>query len=307
MELIINDKDITASDQSIRSCKYKDFAGAHVDALQVIFNDTYDEWRSWKLKKNDTIRIKKGMIDTGTMYVSGIKFENGLYGVDALSTPAKSLDESSSIRENILLLEICNEVSKELGFQLTTYDIKNHPYAYVERINENAIAYLSSILLKEGYLVKVFNKSLIVFDERVHERSTPQITVESSDFIAVPSFSTNDAKLIACVENIYQHESGTIHTKALSGLPGKRLIFNIPVTSQGESERFCKNIMRNRNKYEYVGCGYVDDLGITAGVTINLDGDYADWSGTNFVYEVIHDLVHGNNLIKFRKPISGDY
>jgi hypothetical protein len=307
MQLIVKDVDITASDQSIRLCKYSDYAGGHADALQIIFNDTYDLWRKWGLVKGDKIRISNNGIDTGDMYVSKIGIDTGYYAVKALSTPAKSLNESSSTRENIRLTEILREVSGELGFQLKTYGITDQLYIYVERINQNPIAYLEQILMREGYLQKIFNNTLIVYSEKLLEHAEPNFPITIDNFINKPSFKTSDSDILASVENIYQHEKGLIKSYASSGLSGKNKKFNFSVTSMGEGERFCKNILRYYNKNEFTGEGILSESKITGGVTINLDGDFADWSGKNFVYEVNHDMLFDRQTIKFRKAINGDY
>lgn len=307
MKLIIKDVDITASGQSIRSCKYIDYAGGRADALQIVFNDTYDLWRKWGLVKNDKIRVTNDSIDSGDMYISGIELNAGVYQLKALSTPAKSLNEKSWIRENIKLSEIYSEISSELGFDLYSYGINDYLYTYVERINQSPVSYLNSILVREGYLQKIFNNRLIISNEKTLEHVTPLINITIDDFINDPSFGTKDTDIISSVENSYQHEKGTITSKASSGLNGKSKKYNFPVNSIGEGERFCKNIMRYQNKYEFTGSGTISASKITAGVTINLEGDFANWTGTNFVYEVEHNMLFDRQYIKFRKPIVGDY
>ncbi len=307
MKLIINNKEITASEQSMRSCRYNDYAGGRADALHIVFNDTYDLWKGWGLKKNDTIQVVKDRIDTGIMYVSSIGIEDGAYTVKALSTPSKALNELSNTRENIKLTGICSEISNELGFSLYTYEITDYLYEFVQRINCNSLEHLQSVLVKEGDIQKVYNNKLIIYSEKKLENKNPSIIISKKDFIKNPYFSTSDAKLVSSIENIYQHENGIIKTKVSSGLDGKHLILNIPVSSLGESERFCKNIMRFHNKYEFVGSGIVAYQGITAGITINLSGDFAEWSGTNFVYEVSNDILFDRQIIKYRKSIQGDY
>lgn len=307
MNLIIKDVDITASNQSIKSCYYTDYSGGHADVLRISFNDTYDLWRSWGLVKNDKIRVSNNLVDTGDMYVSEIFIEAGIYKIKALSTPSKSLNESSYTRENIKLSGILDEISKELGFTLSTYGIGDYLYPYVERINQGAVNYLESILIREGYLQKIFNNKLIIGSEKALEQTVPLITVTIDDFANRPSFITSDANIIASVENVYQNSGGTIKSKVSSGLNGKNIRLSLPVESVGEGERFCKNIMRYHNKNEFTGNGIVSESKITAGITINLDGDFADWKGTNLVYEVMHDMLFDRQTIKFRKPIAGDY
>lgn len=306
-KVIIKDIDISLSNQSIRTSKYTDYAGGHADVLQIVFNDTFDQWRKWDLTKNDKIRIITDKIDTGDMYASSIGLDFGKYTIRALSTPAKSLNELSSIRENIKLSEVLSEISRELGFDLITYSITDYRYLYLERVNLNPFAYLEGILQKEGYLQKIFNNKLIVYSEKIHEQMEPLVKVAYEDFINPPSLNTSDAELLASVENIYQSRDSVIKSNALSGLNGRNRTFHIPVDSIGEGERFCKNILRYFNKHEYNGSGTISGSNISAGITIELNGDFSEWQGKNFVYEVNHDLIYDRQTIKFRKPIKGDY
>lgn len=306
-KLIIKDVDISLSNQSIRTSKYTDYAGGHADVLQIVFNDTFDQWRKWDLAKNDKIRIITDKIDTGDMYASSIKLDFGMYTIRALSTPAKSLNELSGIRENINLSEVLSEISRELGYELVTYNITDYRYLYLERVNLNPFAYLEEILQKEGYLQKIFNNKLIVYSEKLLEQIEPLVKVAYEDFINPPSLNTSDAELLASAENIYQSRDSVIKSKVLSGLNGRNRTFHFPVDSIGEGERFCKNIMRYFNKNEYNGSGTISGSNITAGITIDLNGDFSEWQGKNFVYEVIHDLIYDRQTIKFRKPIMGDY
>jgi hypothetical protein len=307
LKLIIKDVDISLSNQSIRTSKYTDYAGGHADVLQIVFNDTFDQWRKWDLAKNDKIRIITDKIDTGDMYTSSINLDFGVYTVRALSTPAKSLNELSGIRENINLIEVLSEISKEIGFELITYNITDYQYLYLERVNLNPFAYLEGILQKEGYLQKIFNNKLIVYSEKILEQMEPLVKVSYEDFIKPPCLNTSDAEILASVENIYQSRDRVIRSKVLSGLNGRNRIFHFPVDSIGEGERFCKNIMRYFNKHEYNGSGTISGSNISAGITIDLNGDFSEWQGKNFVYEVNHDLIYDRQTIKFRKPIKGDY
>ncbi len=307
MKLFIKDVDITESDQSIRACNYIDYAGGHADVLQITFNDTFDLWRTWGLSKNDKIRVVKDNIDTGDMYISGISLNYGMYKLRALSTSEKAFNEISTIRENIKLYEICSEISKEAGLQLSTYDLVNYLYSYVERIDKKPLEYLEELLRREGYIQKVYNGKLIVYSEKKMEQALPGITITEDDFISYPNFSTSDADIVSSIENTYQSGSTNFKSKVSSNLTGKKLRFYFPVSSLGEGERFCKGMLRYFNKYEYTGSGVITNNNIAAGVTINIDGNFANWSGVNFIYEVNHDLINDTKAIKFRKPIEGDY
>ena len=301
MELYVNGVDITATEQSFRSCIYNDYADGHADTLDIVFNDEYDEWKKWNLKKGDTIRVVDD-VDTGKMYVSRISISNGSYGIHAVSTPVSALNVKSSLKERTSLHEIIKEIGEEIGLNVLMYDIENYKYKIVERVKLNSINYLNNILTRESYLLKVYDGKLIIYNEKKIENSDIKVNIEEKDLVSEPSFSTSDSTLISDVENRYN----SIDTFVSAPVCGRKLITSIPSTSMAESLRFSHAIMRNENKYEYNGVICVEDI-LTAGTVINLSGQFYNWKGRNFVYQVKHDLIRNERKAFIRKPIKGDY
>ena len=301
MELYVNGVDITATEQSFRSCIYNDYADGHADTLDIVFNDEYDEWKKWNLKKGDTIRVVDD-VDTGKMYVSRISISNGSYGIHAVSTPVSALNVKSSLKERTSLHEIIKEIGEEIGLNVLMYDIENYKYKNVERVKLNSINYLNNILTRESYLLKVYDGKLIIYNEKKIENSDIKVNIEEKDLVSEPSFSTSDSTLISDVENRYN----SIDTFVSAPVCGRKLITSIPSTSMAESLRFSHAIMRNENKYEYNGVICVEDI-LTAGTVINLSGQFYNWKGRNFVYQVKHDLIRNERKAFIRKPIKGDY
>lgn len=301
MELYVNGVDITATEQSFRSCIYNDYADGHADTLDIVFNDEYDEWKKWNLKKGDTIRVVDD-VDTGKMYVSRISISNGSYGIHAVSTPVSALNVKSSLKERTSLHEIIKEIGEEIGLNVLMYDIENYKYKIVERVKLNSINYLNNILTRESYLLKVYDGKLIIYNEKKIENSDIKVNIEEKDLVSEPSFSTSDSTLISDVENRYN----SIDTFVSAPVCGRKLITSIPSTSMAESLRFSYAIMRNENKYEYNGVICVEDI-LTAGTVINLYGQFYNWKGRNFVYQVKHDLIRNERKAFIRKPIKGDY
>lgn len=301
MELNVNGVDITATEQSFRACIYTDYANGHADSLDIVFNDEFDEWKKWSLKKGDTIRVVDD-VDTGKMYVSRISISNGSYGIHAVSSPVSALNVKSSLRESISLHEIIKEVGDEIGLDVFMYDIKNYKYKIVERVKVNSINYLNNILTRESYLLKIFDGKLIIYNEKKIETSDISVDIEERDLISEPSFSTSDSTLISEIENRYN----SINTLVSAQVCGRKLITSIPSSNIIESIRFSNSIMRNENKYEYNGVICVEDI-LTAGTMINLSGSFYNWAGRNFVYKVKHDLIRNERKVFIRKPIKGEY
>lgn len=302
MELYIKGVDITASDQSIRCCKYYDYADGHADTLDITFNNLYDEWKGWQLSAGDTIRVKDN-VDTGTMFVSKTSLVNGDYSIHAVSNPIATLDLKTSMKENISLKEMIKEVCNDSSMEMCLVDITDYRYVHVERVNMNAVNFLNYLLKREGYLLKIFDKKVIAYNEKKIEFSGTDIEITEEGLISNPSFYTSDTFLVSQVSNRYKK----VTTKVSCNVPGRKVITSMPVYDKAESIRFSKNFMRESNKYEHTGVLNIDDSRVVAGVMINLSGDFSIWNGNNFVYQVIHDIVNNEKRVMIRKPIEGDY
>lgn len=305
MKILINEVDVSNSGITVRKCEYTDNAGGRADALSVVFNDEKEEWRGWNLKKGDTIQICESNIDTGVMFVSRIQFVDGGLFVKALSTPIKAKNEYSSVTNDIRFIEELKNIANEIGFELFTYDIENPLYKNLVRVKEETTAYAQRLCEREGCLLKIYNKKMIVYSEKVFENKKPFINIKKEDFVERPTFGTNDL-CVSKIHNLYLAEK-LIDTIVKSNIDGREIETNIACSDIGESERFSKNRMRIFNKMEYIGEGKIADDKVSAGVTINLDGNYGEHSGTNFIYKVVFDLVNGTQKIYFRKSIKGEY
>lgn len=302
MELYIKGVDITASDQSIRCCKYCDYADGHADTLDITFNNLYDEWKGWQLSAGDAIRVKDS-VDTGTMFVSKTSLVNGDYSIHAVSNPIATLDLKTSMKENISLKEMIKEVCNDSSMEMCLVDITDYRYVHVERVNMNAVNFLNYLLKREGYLLKIFDKKVIAYNEKKIESSGTDIEITEEGLISNPAFYTSDTFLVSQVSNRYKK----VTTKVSCNVPGRKVITSMPVYDKAESVRFSKNLMRESNKYEYTGVLNIDDSRVVAGVMIHLSGDFSIWNGNNFVYQVIHDIVNNEKRVMIRKPIEGDY
>mgnify|MGYP007090618094 CR=1 FL=1 len=304
MEVMI--KGETLENDIVQKCIYNDYSGGRADSLELVINDSDYVWRNSGLKKGVAISSTSDLVSTGEMFISSIGYENKKCILKALSTPPEALNQKSYIRRKITTEELIKEVANELNLQSKLFEITSYTYDTIERTQETATSFLNRILELEGYLLKIFDRSLIVYPEKVFENNVPVIDITEDDFVHSPTFSTSDGKIVSSVENRYM-DSELIYTKVESGLPGMSIKKNIPVSSMIESERFCRNILRMYNKNEYVGSGKVSNQAINAGDVINLVGSYGLFGGSNFVFKVTHNMLKDTSAIYFRKPLEGDY
>lgn len=304
MDLFVNGTQLT-NDLIISKCMYHDYAYGHADVLDISIQDKDDKLLKSGMDKGICIKANANDISTGNMYISSISFPGETVNIRAMSTKIEALSQKSYNRFQITNYEIIKEVAAELELKELSYLANEYTYDIVERLNKNALSYLSDLYLLEGTVCKIYDDNLIVYNEREFEEKSSQKEVKKDDFILKPSFLTSDTKLVSSVTNSYVGKN-LIKTKVESGISGKKVFMNQKVSDIAESIRISKCIMRCNNKNQYLGNGKISSI-LPAGVTFYLDGDYGVFCGKQFVTNASHDLVKSQSLVNFRKVIEGDY
>ena len=309
MQILIDGKDISDS-VTVSSCIHEDSASGRSDALSISFNDDTDSetnWRGWNLVKGTEIEVNTDQFRSGTMYVSRITVADGRFDVRAQAVRNQARDESTQSYEDVSFVELLQEGAKALDLTLDTYGLTDYTYESVIRLKQNWLGFLNQRCLLEGVGIKIYDKKLVVFDEKSFENMPSVKTITAEDFACQPEFMTSD-DVIREVHNRFRAAS-LIDTTVQSGISyGKRIETEIACTSIGESIRFSNNLMRTTNKNEYRASGVVTGCELSAGVTVELDGSvFGMFAGINFVDRVITDMLHQSQRIYMRKPIAGDY
>ena len=310
MQILIDGKDVSDF-VTVGSCIHEDSVSGRSDALSVSFNDDTDSktnWREWNLIKGTEIEIHTEQFESGSMYVSRISVTDGRFDVRAQSVQNRAWDESTQSYEDISFFELLQEGAKAMGLTLETYNLKNYTYQCVIRLKQNWPGFLKQRCMLEGAGIKIYNKKLIVFDEKSFESSSPVRTINVEDFSCQPEFVTSDDVLRA-VHNRYRTVDRVIDTSVGSGIAyGKGVEVEVPCSSIGESRRFTKNIMREKNKNEYRASGVVAGCEFSAGITVRLVGSvWGSFAGIYFVDRVVTDMLHQSQRLFMRKLIVGDY
>lgn len=309
MQILIDGKDITNS-VTVSSCIHEDSVSGKSDALSISFNDDTDRetnWRGWNLEKGTEIEVNTDQFYSGTMYVSRISVADGRFDVRAQAVRNQARDESTQSYEDVSFFELLQEGANALDLTLETYDLSDYTYKSVIRLKQNWLGFLNQRCGMEGAGIKIYDKKLVVFDEKTFENASSVKTIAVEDFACQPEFMTSD-DVIREVHNRYRAES-LIDTAVQSGISyGKRIEVEIACTSIGESIRFSKTMMRANNKNEYRASGVITGCELSSGVTVDLNGSiFGVFAGRNFVDRVITDMVHQSQRIFMRKPIVGDY
>lgn len=309
MQILIDGRDISDS-VTVGSCIHEDSVSGRSDTLSVSFNDDMDSetnWRGWNLVKGTEIEVNTDQFHSGVMYVSRILIADGRFDVRAQSLKNQARDESTKSYEDVSFVELLQEGAKALDLTLETYGLTDYTYKSVIRLKQNWLGFLNHRCLLEGAGVKIYDKKLVVFAEKLFENTSSEKKIGAEDFVSQPQFVTSD-DVIREVHNRFRVTS-MIDTTVQSGISyGKRIETEIACTSTGESIRFSNNIMRATNKNEYRGSGVITGCELSSGVTVELDGAaFGVFAGLNFIDRVATDMVHQSQKIYMRKPIAGDY
>ena len=309
MQILIDGKDISDS-VTVSSCIHEDSASGRSDALSISFNDDTDSetnWRGWNLVKGTEIEVNTDQFRSGTMYVSRISVADGRFDVRAQAVRNQARDESTQSYEDVSLVELLQEGAKALDLKLEMYDLTDYTYESVIRLKQSWLGFLNQRCMLEGACIKIYDKKLVVFDEKYFENMPSVKTIKAEDFACQPDFVTSD-DVIREVHNRYRSAS-LIDTTVQSGIPyGRRIDVEMACTSIGESIRYSNNTMRATNKNEYRASGVVTGCELSSGVTVDLNSAvFGAFAGLNFVDRVVTDMVHQSQRIFMRKPIAGDY
>lgn len=302
MQLIYDGKDITDAVE-IQVADIMDNAGGIADSVEIHFDDPKGVWSQWEPKKNDKIQLNNDSNNSGIMHVDELEQQRGIFVVKALSIPQEAKTTHTKGWEEVRFLEIANEIASKYGFKLETYGIQNHLYNRVDQYEQADFVFLAHRCALEGYMLKITDGKVVIYDEKYMESLTPVRTINADEFDGNYSFKSISTGIYGSCKithgNIY-------YTFKPSNVYGPQL--NVPdvyISSQGEAERYSKGLLRFRNKYENVGYIKVElDPTIAAGNTIQIQGVGLS-DGKYFCNQVTHKLVDNKTVLRLRKPLEG--
>ena len=303
MKLIYEGKDITDY-INFSKAEFTDNAGNIVDSLELIFNHPKGIWDTWKPQKNDKISISQDGLSTGEMYLDEIEQRRGTFIIRALSVPQKAKNSNTQAWESVRFLEFATEIASRYGFTIETYGIENYLYDRVDQNEEADFSFLARRCLLEGYVLKIADNKVIIYDEAY---------IESQDSKEIDSnLFDGDYKFLSKSHEVYNScqlacgDLKVIYTPSttLNGpiLKSSDLYFS----SLDEGNRFAKNILRSKNKYENTGIFTLKlNTELTAGSNINITGVGIS-DGKYMCEQTKHNFVDdGRTYFRTRKILEG--
>jgi hypothetical protein len=304
IQIIYNGVEIT-DNVAINRCYHDMYASGRSDTLNLRLNDATNLWDKWAPQKGDMIRVEYGAISTGDMFISSVLPENGTFGIMAQAAPPSGFDLQNKSWQQVHLLQIAREIAQRNGLTFSSYGVEDRLYPYIIQDNEGDLHLLSRLASREGCAILVYNKSLILYDERHMEAQEPR---EVLNIAADGEFKFNDRRFNLYGSCIVENDS---YSGTFAVDNGSARIYRPEkvgsIGSNAEAQRFAKNLLRSVNK----GCygGYVRSKilpGYAAGSTVELYNPRTpSWNGVVFVDHLRNDYGKGSSKIFFRKPLEG--
>lgn len=293
-KVIYNGVDITA-DITLTKCILTDSNGGKQDYCRVSFANCDKVWNEWGTQLNDTAQIIHGYSDSGVMFVNGIESYSNNFSLVLLSTPTTAKIKKSRIWRKIKLSEIINEVAKNIGFKTQFYGFQDYTYESLSQINQTDLSFMNDACKREGYNVKIFNKTIIIFNEKTLYSAEANGVIYPDDCNSY-SFYTQNAPLSAVSVNYYDVLQRRLinHTARANGVNGRNENLILKADNQAQAERYATNVLNRNNNF--VDCGSIslkNADGFSSGSVINLSG-FKGYSGKWYINESVFDTLNDN-------------
>ena len=304
IQITYNGVDITES-VSINRCYHDMYASGQSDTLHLRMNDTGNLWDAWGPANGDEVRIDYGTINTGTMFVSSIMPQNGVYDLVAQSAPRSGFEAQHKAWQQIRFLQLGEEIAQRNGLSFSSYGVTDRLYPYILQDGQGDFEFLHQRAKLEGCAFLVYDKRLVMYSEAYIESLPP------SEMLEIPPqgqyrYIDRSAELYgSCVVEggLYRGEyavangSSRVYRPKISGSIG----------GVEEAKRFAAGFLRAVNKDCYTGFVRADVLtGYAAASVVQLSNPRApSWDGTVFLHHIRNDYGKGTSKLFFRRLLEG--
>jgi len=304
LQLIYENVDIT-NDTNIMSAIYNERAGGGSDTLTITFSDSEDKWQKWNPQKEHEIELINDGVSTGAMFIDGRKMSGGIFVLKSISTPPGIKTIRNRTWENIRFNKIANDIAQSSKLGIELYGTTNYLYDVINQINETDLAFLNRLCIREGYVLKVNSKKIIIYSEKYLEQQESIKTFYKDSGKSI--FEDGSDIVYAACQVKYYNGAELINYifKPNPNISGEILKIDEQIYSSGEAERFAKSYLRNANKYYFIGSiSNQINSKISAGNNINVDGIGIP-DGKYCIYQIINDFTHNTQVLNVRKLLEG--
>lgn len=291
---------------SLNTCIYDSYGEQQADTLRLVFNDGNDLWDSWSPLKGNRVSVVLGTCDTGEMYITSVRPENGKMCIRASSVPQNHNDKGCKSWQNVRFKQLCEEIAGRHNLSCKFYNVVDRVYEYVNQQNKEDFVFMSERCILEGCAFLIYDKKMIVYSEQgIESAGADTILKIRNDNRFEYRDVSNDIYSTCILKN--GKLSGRYN---VTGAPEKVLtkVICVNMSSQAEADRYAKNMLRYENKKMSSGMiEYNKFLGAyAAGSVVNLETAGVDsWNVPVFLTHVRHDMVRARTKLFFRKTLEG--
>ncbi len=294
IKVLIDNVDVTDS-LLIRDVDYVDYARGKVDLLEINLSNIDKDWEKWGLKIDQEIEViyisDKGEYSTKIMFVDDFKVTPGGFKILAKSINLKSKTNTTRVWENVTLDTIFNDIASRYGFTYYSYDTINYVYSRVEQ-HAGDFSLLGKLAEREGYSIKIFDKRIILFNDKIFESKSPIKTIKRDEILG--NYNVNTKQNNKYSKLVINSSYGKVEEVSEDIVGGTKELYegDIYISSLGEGQRFAKNLLYKINQdYQNIILKIDGDASIAAGNTVNISG-FDEYDGKYFIEE---NRVHLDN------------
>lgn len=304
MSVIFEGVDIT-NDVDVIQAISRDVSGGMADSLDILFSDVNGIWRKWNPQKGNSIIVTNDGYSTGKMTIDEIFLTSGKIFLRAKSTPLEKQTRTKSWND-ITFLKLAEELSGKVGLSLKTYNVNDYTYKRVDQIESTDLSFLNYLCVREGYCLKVHDNTAVIYSESYFESLPVAVTLDQDDF-KLDSYSIVDNQIFGACNVDFESGLGEYisFTFEAPTKPNNAILnLRMPLFNIGETERFSKSFLRDKNKWEKQ-CRIITPLNLTvaAGNTIFITGDGI--GGKYFVFKCLHNLIGKDTKLYLRGCLEG--
>lgn len=291
---------------SVNTCIYDSYGEQQADTLRIVFNDGNALWDSWSPQKGNRVSVVLGACDTGEMYITSVRPENGKMCIRASSVPQNHNAKSSKSWQNVRFKQLCEEIADRHNISCKFYGVTDQVYEYVNQQDKEDFVFISECCILEGCAFLIYDENMIVYDEQSIESAGADMTLKITNNVHFEYKDVSKDIYNACVL-----KNGKLSGRyTVPGMSEKILtkVININMSGQAEADRYAKNMLRYENKKMASGViDYDKFLGAyAAGSVVNLETAGLDsWNVPVFLTHVRHDMVRARTKLYFRKILEG--
>lgn len=296
--VIYEGADIT-EDIELSMLSVTDNCGETPDGIDMIVADADDQWSLWRPQRGHSLEIGHDGYTSGAMKIDALEQGRGQLTLGCLSVPAARRTPHTQTWENASMREVTAELAARYGLVPEYHSVCAPPCSRIDQVGKGDFAFLAERWRLEGCSIKVIAPRLVVYDDRAFEGASPVKVIFREQFFDEPRFYTGGELWAGCVVRSGAVAGACFDASVPDG--PVRTVTGYAAASQGEAERFAKNILRSINKKECCGSFPVAlDVTIAAGNTVEVRGTGMS-DGVYFIEEICHHFTEEISDVKVRQ------